>query len=396
METPDTERDTPVAVETKAQAEAPPAVAAAPTAPPDTAARPRRGLSAPARLVLLALAAVLGVWLAIHLQDILIQVLIATILAAGITPLTHQLTRIGLPRGLSVILIYLLLILAIVGLGFLIVPPVVAEVQSLVKQAPDFGARFVRSLDALQKQFPFLPPLGPALASQLQQLGNSAGAIFVQALNIIGVALGVFGGLLTAILTLLVTFYLVVDGQRIRDYLLSFLPVGQRPRARRVTDAIGQRMGGWRLGQIALSASIGVASFIALMLIGFNNPLLLAVVAAVAELLPIIGPWIAAVPAVIVAFTQDPVKALLTIIAYIIIQQLESNLLAPRIMGRAVRLHPLAVILALLAGASLFGIVGALVAVPVASAISVILDEVRASRSGVPAVEIAKDTANSE
>ena len=391
METTDSTSDTPAPVAVEAD------TPAAPTAPPETTTPARRGLSAPARLVLLALAAVVGVWLAIELRDILIQVLIATILAAGITPLTHQLTRIGLPRGLSVILIYLLLILAIVGLGFLLVPPVVDEVRSLIRQAPGFGERFVRSLDDLQRQFPFLPPLGPALQSQLQQLGNSAGAIFVQALSIVGVALGVFGGLLTAILTLLVTFYLVVDGQRIRDYLLSFLPEGQQPRARRVTDAIGQRMGGWLLGQIALSASIGVASFIALALIGVNNPLLLAVVAAVAELLPIIGPWIAAVPAVIVAFTQDPVKALLTIIAYIIIQQIESNLLAPRIMGRAVRLHPLAVILALLAGASLFGIVGALVAVPVASAISVILDEFRASRGPVaPSVDVAKDTSGSE
>ena len=391
METTDSTSDMPepVAVETDTPA--------APTAPPERAtASTRRGLSAPARLVLLALAAVVGVWLAIALRDILIQVLIATILAAAITPLTTLLTRFRLPRGLSVILIYLLLILAFVGLGFLLVPPVVDEVRSLIRQAPGFGERFVRSLDDLQRQFPFLPPLGPALQSQLQQLGNSAGAIFVQALSIIGVALGVFGGLLTAILTLLVTFYLVVDGQRIRDYLLSFLPAGQRPRARRVSDAIGQRMGGWLLGQIALSASIGLASFIALALIGVNNPLLLAVIAAVAELLPIIGPWIAAVPAVIVAFTQDPVKALLTIIAYIIIQQIESNLLAPRIMGRAVRLHPLAVILALLAGASLFGIVGALVAVPVASAISVILDEVRASRNGVPAEMEAKGASGGE
>jgi predicted PurR-regulated permease PerM len=379
---PDSERDLPVPVE-------PPTAVILETG---EAPAPRAGLSAPARLVLLALAAIVSVWLAIELRDILIQVLIATILAAGIAPLTRVLTRIGLPSGVSVILIYLLLILVIVGLGFLLVPPVIAEVQSLISQAPDFGARFVRSLQDLQQQFPFLPPLGPALQNQLQQVGNSAGAIFVQALNIVGVALGVFGGLLTAILTLLITFYLVVDGKRIRNYLLSFLPKSQVPRFARMMDAIGDRMGGWLLGQIALSTSIGIASFIALLLVGVNNALLLAVVAAVAELLPIIGPWIAAIPAVIVAFTQDPVKALLTIIAYVIIQQIESNLLAPRIMGRAVRLHPLAVILALLAGASLFGIVGALVAVPVAAAVSVVLDEVRASRAA-PVLEDAANTA---
>src|SRR5262249_5338507 len=156
----------------------------------------------PARLVVLALAALIGVWLAIVLRDLLIQLVIATILAAGIMPLTVWLTRIGLPRGVSVLLIYLVLLLAVVGLGFLLVPPVVVEVQSLVAQAPDFGARFVHSLESLQQQFPFLPPIGPALQDQVKHLGDQAGTIFAQALNLVGVALGVFGGLFTTLLTL--------------------------------------------------------------------------------------------------------------------------------------------------------------------------------------------------
>ena len=385
METPDS---THAAVTAPAEpAPTPPATPAPPTvpvAPQDISAavpRPDRWAT-PVRLVVAAVGALVALWLVVELRDLLFQVLIATILAAGISPLTVRLTRVGLPRGVSVLLIYVLAILAIGGLGVLLVPPVVSQVQSLVVQAPNFGAQFVRSLDDLQRQFPFLPPLGPALQSQVQQLGNQAGAIFAQALNLIGVALGVFGGLLTLLLTLLITFYLVVDGERVRAYLLSFLPASRLAEARRVTDAIGARMGGWLLGQIVLSTAIGLASAIALLIIGIPNALLLAVVAAVAELVPIVGPWIAAIPAVVVAFTQDPLKALFTIIAYVIIQQLESNLLAPRIMGRAVRLHPLAVILALLAGAGLFGIVGALVAVPVASAIAVLLDEVRKGRSG--------------
>src|SRR5262245_53383058 len=253
--------------------------------------------ASPARLVVLVVAALIGLSLAIALRDLLIQLVSATILAAGIAPLTVWLTRIGLPRGVSVLLIYLLLLLAVVGLGFLLVPPVVAEVQALIAQAPDFGARFVHSLESLQHQFPFLPPLGPALQDQVKHLGDQAGTIFAQALNLVGVALGVFGGLFTTLLTLLITFYLVVDGMRIREYLLSFLPAGRVAQARRVTDVIGERMGGWLLGQVTLSASIGLASFAALVLIGVDNALLLAVVAAVAELIPIIGPWIAAVPA---------------------------------------------------------------------------------------------------
>lgn len=375
METPDSAQAT-VAAQTE------PAPVASEASQNTAAAAPRSASWAtPVRLIVAAVGALIGIWLVIELRDLLLQVLIATILAAGISPLTVWLTRIGLPRGVSVLLIYVVVILALVGLGFLLVPPVVIQVQSLVIQAPTFGAQFVRSLNDLQRQFTFLPPLGPALQDQVKQLGNQAGAIFAQALNLIGVALGVFGGLLTVLLTLLITFYLVVDGERVRAYLLSFLPTSRLAQARRVSDAMGARMGGWLLGQIVLSTAIGVASAIALLIIGVPNALLLAVVAAVAELIPILGPWLAAVPAVVVAFTQDPLKALFTIIAYVVIQQLESNLLAPRIMGRAVRLHPLAVILALLAGASLFGIVGALVAVPVAAALGVLLDEVRVSRS---------------
>jgi putative heme transporter len=339
--------------------------------------RPPSGWGPPVRLVVAAAAMAAGLWLTFLLRGVLLQVLVAIILAAGLSPLVDWLNRRGVPRGLAVVLIYLVFLLALVGLGFLLVPPVVGQVQSLIAQAPDFGNRILASLENLQKQLPFLPPIGPTLQQQVQNLGNQIGAIGAQALTVLGFALGVFGGLLTAVLTLLITFYLIVDGPRIRSYLLGFLPASHIDRARRVTDNIGARMGGWLLGQIVLSSAIGLASFVALSIIGVSNALLLAVVAGVAELIPLIGPWIAAVPAVLVAFTQSPLTALFTVIAYVVIQQLESNLLAPRIMGRAVRLHPLAVILALLVGASLLGIAGALVAVPVASALSALLDEVR-------------------
>src|SRR5262249_22239796 len=149
---------------------------------------------------------------------------VAIILAAGLSPLVDWLNRRGVPRGLAVLLIYLAFLLALIGLGFLLVPPVVSEVQSLIAQAPDFGNRILHSLEKLQKQFPFLPPIAPTLQQQVQNLGNQIGAIAAQALTVLGFALGVFGGFLTVVLTLLITFYLIVDGQRIRSYLLGFLP----------------------------------------------------------------------------------------------------------------------------------------------------------------------------
>jgi predicted PurR-regulated permease PerM len=336
------------------------------------------------RTILLAAVAVVGLWLVVTLQGILIQLLVAIILSAGLTPLVLWLEHRGLPRPLSILLIYLAFILALVGLLLLIVPPVVQQTEGFIVNAPALAGDFSERLQQLQRQFPFLPPLDQQFQQQLQGLGDQIGAIAAQALTVARFVLGVFSGFLTAILTLLITFYLVTDGLRIREYFLGFVRPARRPNVRAVLDRMGQRMGGWLLGQFVLSASIGLASYIALLLLGINGALLLALIAALGEVVPIIGPFVSAVPAVIVAFIQDPIKALLVIVAYIIIQQLESNILAPRIIGEAVKLHPLAVIIALLVGGELMGVPGALIAVPVAAAISVLLDEWRDARSAEP------------
>ncbi len=139
-------------------------------------------------------------------------------------------------------------------------------------------------------------------------------------------------------------------------------------------------MGGWLIGQVELSLVIGVVVYLGLTVLGVQGALLLAVVAAVGEAIPIVGPVLSAIPAVIVALTQSPLLALATAIMYLVVQQLENNLLVPKIMERAVAIHPLAVIIALIIGGELLGIGGALVAVPVAAALAVILDELRWER----------------
>ncbi len=355
--------------------------------PPASAAPTGSQWSQAARIVLLAAAVVVGLWLVVTLQGILLQVLIAIIVSAGLSPLVEWLRGKGVPRPASVLLIYLSFLLALAGLGVVIAPLVAQEVQNLIAQAPVYGDTALRSLQGFQRQFPFLPPLDKAAADQLRNLGNQLGTLTTQAARLIGLALSIVSGVLAAILTLLITFYLLVDGWRIRNFTLSFVPADQRERARNITDRIGHRMGGWLLGQVTLSASIGLASYIGLTILGVNNSVLLAVIAAVGEVVPLIGPIISAIPAVIIAFTQSPVKALLVIALYIVIQQLENNILAPRIMSRAVKLHPLAVVLAILIGGQLLGIVGALVAVPTTTALAVILNEVRPREQVQPSPE---------
>lgn len=329
------------------------------------------------RIVAVAVAVGVSLWLLVTLQQILLQVLLAIILASGLSPLVGLLQQAGLPRAASVLLIYLALIGLLVLLGVAVIPPVVVQIEEAVANAPTYGDQLLQRLRDLRTTFPFLPPLDEQLQGQLRGLGSQVGALASQALTLARFAMGVFSGLLNTLLVLLLTLYLVVDGVHVRDYFLSFVAPARRPYLRQVTDRMGRRMGGWLIGELALMATIGVLSFVGLTVLGVRGALLLAVVAAIGEAIPIVGPILSAVPAVIVAFTQAPFLALLTAGLYLIIQQMENNLLVPRVMQRAVDLHPLAVILSLLGGSALLGVLGAIVSVPVAAAISVALDEVR-------------------
>ena len=329
------------------------------------------------RLVVAATATIVGLWLLLTLRGIVLQILLAIILATGLAPLVNRLQRLGVPRAVSVLLTYALFIAALVVFGIVVIPPLVGQIQDLVANAPQYADRVTGWLGDLQRRFPFLPPLDEQLAEQFRNLGGQLGAIAGRILELGGFVLGALSGLFAVVLVLLIALYLIMYGAQIRQYFLSFLDPARRPRVRSVTDRMGQRMGQWVLGQLALSAVVGVVTFIGLTIIGVPGAVLLAVIAAIGEVIPIVGPILSAIPAIIVALIESPVQGIITLVFYVVLQQLESYVLAPNIVGRAVKLNPLAVLLALLIGGTLLGIVGALVAVPVAAALAVVLDEGR-------------------
>ncbi len=339
--------------------------------------RPAEPWALALRIVLAAVAIVGGLWLAYVLLGVLLKVLAAVILATGLQPLVRRLNNAGVPRGAAVLLIYLGLIVALVLFGVAIVPPIVAAISDVVINANAYGEVAIQTLHDLQARFPFLPALDEQIIEQVRGLGGQIGALAGQALVVAQFALSIFSGLLSTVLVLLITLYLIVDGKRVRDYFLSFFAPRRHARLRLVTERMGERMGGWLIGQVTLSLVMGVSTFIGLTIIGVQGAIILALLAAIGEAIPILGPILAGVPAVIVAATQSPVHAIATLVLYIVLQQLENNLLVPKIMERAVKLHPLAVVLALLVGGELLGVAGTLVAVPVAAALAVVMDEVR-------------------
>jgi predicted PurR-regulated permease PerM len=351
------------------------------------------------RTVLFICAIVFTIWLAVRLQTVLVQLLLAVIIAAGMTPLVDRLTMTPLrfgrrrwtpPRALAVLLLYLLLIGTVVLIGSVIIPPVVADTEALVLNIPSYVDDFEGWVLTLPERFPFLPRFGAdqlasGFSDQLQnlaaQIGTQLSGLLGQTLNILRFVVGFLSGALDGIFILVLALYITQDSKRILDYLVGFMPEDRQDQAMQAAGRIGDRLGGWVRGQIALSAIIGAMSFVGLSLIGVKYAVLLALIAAVGEAIPLIGPIITAVPAVIVAFFQSPLQGTLTLGLYIVVQQLENNLIVPKVMERAVQLHPLAVMVALLAGAELLGVTGAVLSVPVAAALSVLVLEARRERS---------------
>ncbi len=286
-------------------------------------------------------------------------------IAAALAPLVSWLEG-RMPRTLAVLLVYLGILVIFGIIGLIVIPPIVAQAQEIVMLAPDL----VSEVERLYEQY---APVGevPIVERLIEQLGQVVG-------RLVAVPLGLASGLIDLVLILFVSLYTLIEAPRMRRFVLSLFPEHQRPRVDHVLNSMFQAMGGFIRGAVITAIIIGVVTTIGLSIIGIPFPLVLGVIAGVLELLPYIGPIIAAVPMIIVALLQSPTQALIVLIFFIIVQQLESNVLVPNIMKTQTEISPLLSIVAIVAGASLGGILGALVAIPIAAALRVFVREVAA------------------
>ena len=323
-----------------------------------------------------------------ELQSVIVQLLLAVLLAAAASPIVDAVTtserarawRWRPPRALVAVGVFftaaLLLVLGAVTIGEAVAP----DLRALADNLPTYVARLQAGVEDLTARNPELANrVGGALPT-LQDMLGGATAILMQSPRLLGVATGVLGGVLYLLFTLVLALYLTVDGDRIRRYLIQFLPFDRQDQALLVTERIGGRLGAWARGEAVLGAVIGGLTWAAALLLGLPYAAALALIAAVGELIPNLGPIIAAVPLIAVGFLSSPTQGLLALIVAVLIQQLENNLIVPRVMSQAVNLHPVAVMVAILAGGELLGVPGALLAVPVVAALSVVVDELQRER----------------
>jgi len=301
---------------------------------------------------------------------------IAIALAFLLDPPVAALHRRGIPRVVGILLVYVAVVAAVIGLGWLLLPPLFDQLRRFLEQLPTLAAQFVEWEQALVAWLTSLPlpePIRDALDSIIES-GQQAVVALLEAivgplLSLIARAAGFLFGLVVVPVWLL---YVLKDRERLPDGFLGLLPAGWRPDASHAMGLTTSVIGRWIRGQLLLGAVIFVATLVGLLVlsaIGFREfadfAVLLALVAGVLELVPIIGPIIAAIPAVLIGASISPAAALAAVALYTVVQQLENHLLVPKVMGDAVELHPAVVIFSLIVGASLFGLWGAILASPV-------------------------------
>lgn len=320
-------------------------------------------------LVILAI----GLWAAAHIIGALLTVMVAALLAYAIYPLVRLFSRV-LPRFAAIALAYVVVIAALGVIGYLVVNTAVEQITALAKQVAMLlepgtnGApsRITVELEKLGISATQINNLGNQIVGQAQGLAGSA----------VPVIAGIFGGIVDVILVIVLSIYLEIDGHRIMRWLRTKSPLKLRPRLNFVITTFERVVGGYIRGQILLSALIGVLVGIGMTLLHVPYAVLLGLLAFVLEFIPIIGVFISGAACVLLALTVNPVLALVVLVYFILIHIIEGDVVGPRIVGRAIGLHPAVSIFALLAGAELFGLWGALFASPVAGVIQAVFVEI--------------------
>ncbi len=324
--------------------------------------------------LLFAVLTVFGIELLVALKHVLLVLFVSVLFAAALTGPSEWMHRhLRLPLGLAAVLTYLVSFALLVGIGWVVVPPLLGQVVEFADRAPEYADRFSGARKAyaeLRADFPALPPF----EDQLSRLGN---AIFDR----VGErAAALPGDLFSVFLDLLAVFFisllLVTSRMRMRDFVLSLTHPDHRRRTGLVLDRTWLRIGGYLRAKAIVMAIVGALTYVSLLVIGVPFAVPLAVITAFGELVPLVGSWIARIPLFAIAALDGPRTFVLTLVASVLIQNFQGYVISPAIEGNQLDIHPLVVFVAVLAGAALGGPVGAFVAVPAAAILDLLVQEV--------------------
>jgi len=319
-------------------------------------------------------------WLAVAAGGVLVLLFVAVLLASALEPIVGLIrSRLPLGRGATILVVYATFFVTVIGLAFIVVPAAIAQGQEIVTGLPAV-------LDSIRSWAATLEPA--ILGESITRLVDSAQRVFAtpaapdpdQVVEVGSAAAEAAIGLAT-LLTLV--FFWLLEHARLQRYLLAYLPAERRAGARDAWNEIETRLGLWVRGQLTLMAAMGVATGTAYALLGVPGALLLGLIAAITEAIPIVGPLLGAIPAILVAATVSPQLALIVAGVYVVIQLVEGSVLVPLVMRNTIGISPLLVLLSLLVGAAAGGFLGALLAVPIVASAEIVLARLQARESPV-------------
>ncbi len=305
------------------------------------------------RTVIFIFAFVAGVWFLMQIRDILYLLFIAFLLMTAIRPLVEWLAARRVPRFLAILLIYIF-IFGFVGVSFgSAVPSLIAESNRLVNVLPTFVTRFLPYINVDVQSF----------TQQIAPLGE----------NLFRVTLGIFSNIVSLFTVLVFAFYFLIERRNAEAILTDTMGKEAAKWVIEIIKEVEIRLGAWVRGQLLLMTIVGVLVYIGLTILRVEYALPLAILSGILEILPIIGPNVAAIPGILVALTVSPLLAVSVAALYFLVQQVENNIIVPQVMKRSVGFSPLVTIVALMVGGRLAGVAGAALAVPAVLTFQVVL-----------------------
>jgi predicted PurR-regulated permease PerM len=342
----------------------------------------------------IGIAIVVGlIGLAIAAGGVLVLLFIAILLASALEPIVGSLRdRLPIGRGATILVVYLTFFVTVIGLAFIIVPAAIAQGQDIVTALP-------ATIESIKSWAATLEPA--ILGDSITRLADSATRVFEKPpapnpdqVVEVGAAAAEAAIALATLLTLV--FFWLVEHARLQRYLLAYFPADNRAGARDIWNEVETRLGLWVRGQLTLMGTMGLATGTAYFLLGVPGALLLGLIAAITEAIPIVGPLLGAIPAILVASTVSPQLALIVAGVYVVIQLIEGSVLVPLVMRNTIGISPLLVMLSLLVGAAAGGLLGALLAVPIVASAEIILSQLQAREQPVAQDPAAIETPDDE
>ncbi|MFL5891961.1 MAG: AI-2E family transporter [Solirubrobacterales bacterium] len=323
-----------------------------------------------AKVVLVAAGVIAILYFSYLIRTVIGLVLIAAFFAVAIAPAVNWLDRRKVPRWLAILLVYLGIAGGIFGIGLLIVPPLVTGVENLSTNLDDYAEdlRNNPTFRDYDEQYHITDKLKEQANQLPSKLADAAGTLR-------DVTVGVFSRLVQLFSILVITFFLVKDGNRLLEFFYRQLPDVRARRFRKIAGDISDAISGYVFGNFVISVLAGIVTYVTLTILGVPFALPLAILFGFFDLIPLVGATLGGIiVGIVVAFAAAfPIGLIVWVAVLILYQQVENNLVQPFVYGKAVQLHPLIVIIAILIGAALLGVLGALIAIPAAAAVQAVL-----------------------